>query len=119
MNKVALGTLVAAGLIIAAYFVAGLVIEARVKARTTYWAQAVNANVSVGEQRDEVESWLRRRFSGPSYYDPHAQVLSFEPESLPDLPPACTSWDITVEVQFGPDNRVISRDVAAGESGCL
>jgi hypothetical protein len=87
----------------------------RLRDRTAYWNAAVSSGVAVGDTRRQAEEWFRETYPhserARAFYRPdrHALVGDAEVVKVMGLKFPCAAWYIAVEVQLGPDDRVVSR----------
>lgn len=89
----------------------------RLDERSAYWTSVVRSGVAVGDTRDQAERWLLKTFArpidDPKSYDPNPRSLSAGAETVEVVGShyPCAAWEIEVDIQLGPDNRVASRGV--------
>jgi hypothetical protein len=100
-------------------------VHARIDQRTAYWTATVNAEVPLGASKDQATQWLRRRIpdyqpTPPEPGDEHA--LTAIADVIPEQGSGrlvCNEWLVLIDLDLGPDDRVISRRVHAVAGTCL
>ena len=96
----------------------------RLNAGLRYWTVLVDREAPIGANRADVE----RRFAGnlpepvmrPRLLEPFDRRLVFFPKhfKVTAFPYPCSDWAIRVQIDFGHDNRVISRAITP-EGACV